>query len=225
MIYLSLSLLILVIVSSCKKEHTTLPSPASLDYFPTRDGHWVVYDVDSVVHADNDGNTDDSVRYYHFQIKELISSTFTDGEGRPTQRIERYRRDNDSTDWTITSVWTSTLVSNRAERVEDNIRYIPLAFPINSNITWNGNTFNQLGEQDYTYDGFHEALSISTFSFDSSLTVVRVDDDNFVERTLSKEKYAVHVGRVYKVYQDLFKYGGQVVSGLDYQETISDYGN
>jgi hypothetical protein len=222
---LLVSCLVMLIVSSCKKEGTLATAPSTFDYVPANAGHWVVYDVDSIVHADNDGETDDSVRYFHFQIKEVISSTFKDGEGRQAQRIERYHRANDSEEWIITNVWTSTVTSNRVERMEDNVRFIPVAFPIGSNITWNGNALNTLGEQDYTYDGFHEALSIGNFSFDSTLTVLKADDDNFVERIYAQEKYAVHIGRIYKADQDLVKNGGQVVSGLDYTETIADYGN
>src|SRR4051812_26842839 len=103
-----------IFLLSCQKEHTDPVPPSSYDYVPTSAGKWTVYDVDSIVHADNDGNTDDSVRYFHFQIKELISGTFTDGEGRAAQRIERYHRMNDSAEWFITNVWTSTVTANRA---------------------------------------------------------------------------------------------------------------
>lgn len=210
---------------SCKKEHETINAPSGFDYMPTNASHWVVYDVDSVVHADNDGETDDSVRYYHFQVKEVIGSTFIDGEGRPAQRIERYKRTKAGEEWVITNIWSSTVTAARAERAEDNIRYIPLAFPINSTNTWNGNAFNTLGEQEYSYESFHESIDIGDLTFDSALTVVRNEQDNFVERLISKEKYAVHVGRIYKVDQNFLKTGGQVVSGLDYRETIVDYGN
>ncbi len=226
----SAALCLLFIVSSllyisCKKQQESITAPADLGYVPTDEGRWVVYDVDSIVHADNDGNTDDSVRYYHFQVKEVISGTFKDGEGRPTQRISRYHRSNSSSDWQITNVWTTTVTASRVERTEENIKYISLAFPINSSITWDGNAFNTLGEQDYIYDGFHEPFSIGDFNFDSTLTVIRADDDNFVEQVLSKERYAVHVGLIYKEYRDLLKNAGQVVSGLEYTETVAEYGN
>lgn len=217
--------LIMLVVSSCKKNDTPIEPPSSYDYFPTRTGHWVIYDVDSIVHRDNDGNTDDSVDYFVFQIKELITGTFTDGEGRPTQRLERYHRPNDSADWVLTEVWTQTLVTNRAERVEDNIRYIRLAFPINSTITWDGNAFNQLGEEDYSYEYFHIPDTLAGLSFDSTLSVLQIDNDNFIERIYAEEKYAVHVGRMYKVNQNLQKTGGMVTAGLDYRETINSYGN
>jgi len=217
-----------VLLFSCKKEHAPVTSPASYDYVPVNTGHWVVYDVDSIVHADNDNNTDDSVRYFHFQIKEVISSTFIDGEGRPVQRIERYHKQANSDEWNITNVWTTTVTSNRVERVEDNIRYVALAFPINSTISWNRNSFNTLGEDYDTYNSFHEPIELGSFSFDSTLSVVQLDaesNDNYVEKIYFEEKYAVHVGRIYKVYQDLLKNAGQVVSGLDYTETVADYGN
>jgi hypothetical protein len=215
------------VLFSCKKKDSYILAPASYDYVPTLTGHWVIYDVDSISHLDNDGNTDDSIHYFHFQIKEFISSTFIDGEGRPAQRIERSHRDNDSAAWYITNVWTSTVTSNRVERDEENIRYIILAFPITSDITWNGNAFNQLGEEDYTYEYFNQPFTFDSLglSFDSTLSVLQIDNDNFVERIYGEEQYAVHVGRISKTYQNLLKYGGQVVSGLDYHETVNSYGN
>jgi hypothetical protein len=218
---------IAISIFSCKKETVPVTAPDSYDYMPVNPGHWVVYDVDSIVHADNDGDTDDKVDYYHFQIKEVISSTFIDGQNRPTQRIERYRRANPTEDWQIMNVVTSTVSADRVERVEDNARYIPLAFPINAKIMWNGNAFNQLGEQDYTYDAYHEPLELDNFSFDSTLTVLRSreEDDNFVQKIYSLERYAVHVGRIYKVEQNLGKTAGHVTSGLDYEETIVEYGD
>ena len=99
--YFNLALAVILIVAfynSCRKE-TLPPASQSFNYFPTDKGRYVEYNVDSVYHAINDNNTDDSVYAWHYQLKELIDSTFIDGEGRKVQIIKRFRRDNDTLEW------------------------------------------------------------------------------------------------------------------------------
>jgi len=59
-IYLSLFFLY-----SCKKDKE-IPQLLSFNYFPTEQGSYVIYNVDSIVHGDNDNNTDDSVTIFTF---------------------------------------------------------------------------------------------------------------------------------------------------------------
>ena len=90
---------------SCQDE-TLEPAPFCYEYYPVEIGRYVVYDVDSVFHSDNDNNNDDSVYTWHFQVKEKIDSTFIDGQGRTAQRILRYRRLDTTAAWTFMNVWT-----------------------------------------------------------------------------------------------------------------------
>ena len=46
---------------------------------------------------------------------------------------------------------------------------------------------------------FYVPLAISTFSFDSTLSVNQINDNNFVELIYGEERYAVHVGRIEKI--------------------------
>lgn len=211
------------ILSSCKKESINPPSP-SFNYFPTTAGKWIEYDVDSVYHAENDNNNDDSVYAYHFQVREEIDTTFSDGQGRPTQVILRYKRMMDGEDWMLTAVWTQTLSLSSAYRTEDNVPYHKLAFPINGSTTWNGNDANTEEEEMYEYEDFHISGTVGGFGFDSTLTVLQRDEDNYVEKIYGKEKYAAGVGMVYKVRDDLGKRNGIVVKGLEYKMTLRDFG-
>lgn len=208
---------------SCKKETVVLPA-LSYNYFPTEKGRYVIYDVDSIYHSENDNNNDDSVYAYHFQIKDKIDSSFSDLEGRVNQVRLRYRRDNDSMQWELTDVWTQYLSSSSAYLIEDNIKYHKLSFPINSTITWNGNDSNTEEEEDYFYDYFHESDVINNLAFDSTLSVIQIDENNYVETIYGNEKYASGVGMIYKERNDLGKRNGQVVKGLEYRMVVVDYG-
>lgn len=208
---------------SCKKETVVLPA-LSYNYFPTEKGLYVIYDVDSIYHSDNDNNNDDSVYYYHFQIKDRIDSSFIDLEGRVNQVRLRFRRANDTMDWVLTNVWTQYLSSASAYVTEDNIKLHKLSFPINSTISWNGNDSNTDDEEIYFYDYFHESDVINGLSFDSTLSVIQVDENNYVETIYGNEKYAAGVGMIYKERNDLGKRNGQVVKGLEYRMVVVDYG-
>lgn len=208
---------------SCKKESVEIPT-LSYNYFPTEKGKYIIYDVDSIYHSETDNNNDDSVFSYHFQIKDKIDSSYIDLEGRVNQVRLRYHRDNDTMQWQLTEVWTQYLSSTSAYLTEDNIKYHKLSFPINSTISWNGNDSNTEDEEIYYYDYFHESDVLNGLSFDSTLSVIQIDENNFVETIYGNEKYAAGVGMIYKERNDLGKTNGQVVKGLEYKMVIVEFG-
>jgi len=213
-------------IASCKKEKI-IPTSPSFEYFPVSKGRFVVYDVDSIVHADNDGNTDDSVYSWHFQIKERIDSTYIDGQNRPVQVLNRFRRLNDTLPWLQSNVWTQLITSSAAYKTEDNIIYHKLSFPINLQISWNGNDMNTLGDEEYAYEAVHNSRAFGSLSFDSTITVFQGDPenyDNIVERKFGREVFANHIGLIYKERDDLRKVNHIIVKGTEYKMTVINYG-
>ncbi len=216
-------LMMIPLFYSCKKE-SIIPDSPSYNYFPVEKGKWVEYEVDSIYHGQNDDNNDDSVYTFHFQIREEIDSTYLNGQGQETQIVMRYRRDSDNEDWSLVSVWTQTLSLTGAYRVEENVPYHKLAFPINSSITWDGNDANTEEEEYYSYFDFHAEDFVGGLSFDSTLSVLQRDDDNYIERIYGMEKYAAGIGLIFKQRDNLGKRNGVVVEGLEYKMVVKDYG-
>jgi hypothetical protein len=216
---LSISLL-----SSCGKETMEITSP-SYNYFPTERGKFVIYNVDSIVHATNDHDNDDSVYYYSYQVKEVIDSSIIDGEGIERQIVIRYFRSDTTQDWNINSIWTQSLNSTSAYRWEENIPYHKLSFPISGNIEWNGNDKNTLDEVLLQYEDIHQPYSINGLSFDSTIVVTDNAIPNAVEDISNLEVYATGVGMIYKENINLRKTSGQVVSGIEFTMTVFSYGN
>jgi len=213
-----------IIYFSCKHESLD-PIDVGYKYYPSNVGHWVMYEVDSTYY---DGFTH-TVRKYHFKINEKIESTFLDNQNRPTQRIERYKKATDTTNWFLKDVWASNLTSTTAEKVEENVRYVKLVFPIIGGQTWNGNALNDLGSQDYEYDNVFEPYSINGFSFDSTVTVIQNKDTNLIHVSDMVEIYAKNVGLIYKKYKDVNKEADplhdSITSGVDYTYRIISFGN
>lgn len=219
-----------IIFSSCKKETVERNTiSAQHNYFPLKTGQWITYSVDSVAHLEIDDGTnepDTSKAYFHFNIKEVVESSFIDATGSLAYHIFRYRQINDTMPWVFASQWVALNKPRTAERVEANIRYIKLAFPIDYNSTWNGNAYNDLGEEEYAYTVIDEQLAIGSYNFDSTLTVLQVDETNFLYRIYKEEKFASQVGMVYKQ-KDSLNFNGfqQITNGYEYRETVLSFGN
>jgi hypothetical protein len=218
-----LPVLIAGLAESCKKETVELSSKGST-YFPVTNHKWVLYDVDSVYHAENDNNNDDSVYTYNFQVKEVLDSFFIDGAGRANQIVKHYRRNDSLSAWSLTNVWTQVVISTGAYRTEENIPVHKLTFPLSSDVIWNANDANTLEPQMYSYEYLHQPGTFNGLSFDSTLSVLEVDENNYVERLFGREVYAAGVGLVFKEEDDLGKRNGIIVKGLEYKMKVLEYG-
>lgn len=183
---------------ACSKD----PSPApdlGYNYFPQEVGSYIVYNVDSTYYDD----FADSSRNYKFQIKEKIESQYYDNQNRLTMRLERYIKYYDvavpysSMTWQLRDVWQENRTATLAEKVEENVRFAKLAFPVKEGQTWNGNAQNTLGEEMYSYDFYDLPRTVGNIVFDSTLQVNQRDDQSLIAWTYGSEKYARNVGLIY----------------------------
>ncbi len=209
---------------SCKHE-TIAPNDVGYGYFPSNTGHWVLYEVDSTYY---DGFTH-TINKYHFKINEKNESTYLDNQNRPTQRIERYKKTTDTTDWFLKDVWAANLTPSTAEKVEENTRYVKLVFPIFDEQIWNGNALNILGAHDYKYNNVFKPYTVNGVTFDSTITVIQDIDSNNVWVKNKVEVFAKNIGLIYKRFKDVNKFPNlqhdSITSGIDYTYRIITYGN
>lgn len=230
-----LCILLTIINISCKKDADIKPLDIGYEYYPDKAGKYIIYDVDSIVM--NTFTT--QVDTFKFQLKEVIESVYTDNSGRPTMRLERYRKNYNKTTpydqlpWVITDVWSANRTATSVERLEENIRYVRLIFPIEKNKTWKGNIYNSLSEWNYKYTEINKATTIGGLPFDSTLTVIQINEENLIEKQYYREIYAKNVGLVYKqiidVQSNLINSQPimQRVTGgiISYSQTVRAYGD
>lgn len=228
---------------SCKKG-TSESVDMGLSYFPDKVGNYVVYDVDSFYYND----FTDRVDTFKFQLKEKIESIFPDNQNRPTLRIERYVKYFDKTKpypllpWRLRNVWTANRNASSAEKVEENLRYTKLIFPVTSKDSWNGNAQNILDPLNYSYLYVDQPRKIANQSFDSVLQVNQQDETSLISKKFYIERYARHVGLIYKHVIDVQSQPDglpdsllpiwiatpimeRVDAGIQYIITINSYGN
>lgn len=194
-------LLILSGITACKRDPGPKPD-LGYNYFPDAIGTYVVYNVDSFAYNSSTFPAKaDTIKY---QLKEKIASIYSDNEGRSTIRLERYIKKynrlisyNDMS-WTLRNVWAENKTLRSAEKVEDNVRFVKLVFPVKEEQQWNGNAKNVNDDEEYKYGFIDLSRKIGTITFDSVLQVIQHDEKSLVSQNYAEEKYARNVGFIYK---------------------------
>lgn len=232
----SLPLLILFLISFASCEDQLGNDPSNVEgntlyrYFPLEAGSFIVYSVDSIIHRYEDDltdNPDSLIDTFHYEVKEVVDSDFIDGEGDVAWRISRYYRNADSLDWNFTSLWTAKITSQSAQRVEENVRFVKISFPVEVNKTWNGNYYNFFPPEDYSIEEANTPLSIGNFNFDSSLTVLENHDFNNIQRIHKESKYVYGLGLAFRERDSVsivsIHQTFEIKSGIEFRQSIIDY--
>ena len=212
--FLLLAVVLTVAVFSCKKaDDVPAPPQAEQEYFPLEKGKWVIYDVDSTIWDD----TFCIKRFYHYQIMHIVADTFTDDIGRLSYRIETRIRKKPEDEWQRQTTFYATNTKTELELVRDQLRFIKLVFPIVTGGSWEGNSYIQTNDPDfsfyknweYRYSNIEESFNTNFKVFDKTITVRAIDesvsDPELFEnvsasRTKSVETYASGVGMIYREY-------------------------
>ena len=211
--------LLIVSSSGCKKDEDPVPVDLGHGYFPTDTGRWVQYAVDSVWRNDITAQFDS----LHYPLMERITNAFTDPEGRPAQQLIRYRQDSASGEWTPKDIWWQVRTATQAERAEENERRVKLIFPPRTGADWNTNATNTGNPYELTYEAVDVPWSVNGLSFDSTLLVKTTYFNNAVISNTYFERYAKHVGLVYREV-DSTNTQTTGIRGTWYKQVVTTYG-
>ncbi len=194
---LSISI-ILLLAASCKKKDTTINY--GYHYFSYDEGQYVVYDVIDIFHDVALIPAHDTDTY---QIKEVVGESFTDEEGDEARKLRRYYRDNDSLPWAVKDVWAIKRTAVNAEVVEENDRYVKMAFAISYDKDWDCNALNNESGVTCYYERIYMPFTAGGFTHDSTVTVEHENFKSFIDYRRSYEVFASNVGRIYSVRKNL----------------------
>jgi hypothetical protein len=225
-----LSALFIISLYSCKEDEIVEPDQTDeLSFFPLYTGYWIEYKADSIVHRDSDdqNGVDTAINYYHFLIREVVDSSYIDAEGRKSFVIIRYKRDFDTVPWVLSNVWTANIDPYSVQRVEDNIRFIRLKFPISSSTFWNGNALNFFPAEEYSYSNLYSSKRYDDLDFDSTITVIQNDFVSNINRIIKNETYGAGTGLLFKQVDSVrtLNVGGStiILNGFEYKQQITGY--
>jgi hypothetical protein len=200
-----------------------LTSEPLISYFNLQPGKYIIYRLDSTVKVPFN---DTGFVVHSYIVKDVVDKQITDAVGIPSFRILRYIRDTASVsedDWKPNLTYMITPKEQTIEVVENNLRYQKLNRPIKEFFTWSGNKYlenseplaaffsfnndNTMGGWEYYYESVDKSEVIHNKMYDSVITVKQVDDEqnfpitdimDFGRKDYSVEKYAKHIGLVYK---------------------------
>lgn len=187
-----------VMITGCAP---TIEPPAEMGYayIPLDTGRYYIYNVDSIYkECSTTLNLLDTV---HYQVKEYYHSIVMDADNQPVMRIVRYYRSDTTQSWTTMTpdVWFMDTTVTRMEKVEENLKFVKLTFPISEGASWDGNAFNVLSSQSYFYGEPAIPFNNGVINFDTTVTVYQQLDTNMIQYYYFTETFAKNIGMVHKL--------------------------
>ncbi|WP_026464502.1 hypothetical protein [Adhaeribacter aquaticus] len=168
-------------------------------YYPVKVGSYWIYDVSETKVSNN--VADSSVKY---QVRNLITDTFTNLENELTYQVIQSRRVNASEAWGKDTVVLINKYQNNVRVTKNNKKVIALIFPVKEGKTWNSNAFNSSEEQEFMFEKVNASFKLNNIVYDSTLTVRQAEADD-IKLEDSYEVYAPRTGLIYKK-QQLYEY-------------------
>ncbi|MCH2213648.1 MAG: hypothetical protein MK086_00620 [Flavobacteriales bacterium] len=226
-VVLSLSL-----VACSDNDQETLEVNLGYDYFPVEIGSFVEYRVDSIWHNQPEPNIDgihDTLTYF---LKEVVESEFLDAEEENSLRIERFKKSSKEEEWKLIDIWLAKRGRSSAEKVEENLRYIKLAFPLAITASWDLNALNAKETWQTRYDSLFLERTINDHLFERTITTVQRENKNLIDDELAYEVYAEDVGLIIRYERDLETQlnfdiepvASNIRSGHEFYWEVIDYG-
>lgn len=172
------------------------------NYYPTAIGTYRIYNVTEITHFDGTSANavHDTIQY---QLREVLESEFTDGEGRTSIRLERSVRDSANAPWLISDIWWAHRGAGRLEQVEENEKFIKLVFRLDKGDVWDGNAENGRSRQDYETLDVDVPYTLNGAVFDSTVTILQNDfRDGVLFHEYEYEIYARNVGMIKKYFKN-----------------------
>ncbi|WP_159474521.1 hypothetical protein [Dyadobacter sp. 3J3] len=190
-------LLIIGILQSCNNDETEPTN--SYDYYPLEVGQISIYEIKETVYSA--GQKDPAINSW--QEKEEINSVITNSRGIPTYLISTSRRDNSSSYWQKIKQQTVEQYPDKIVQNIDNELIVPMIFPIDKSLEWNGYIYLNLNTTDnrygnnFNYENLGEPFNTGLTTFEKTLKVVeRVDTSGLTKYNFASKHYANGVGLI-----------------------------
>jgi hypothetical protein len=228
--HLLIASVLLLLLVSCNRKSDDTGDDMGYNYYPLEEGNWYVYDVAVTKYNGSPTGTDSS-----YQMKEVIMEPVTVSDETRYQ-LYRYYRKNATQEWDTQpdSVWTVFRRGNQLVKVEDNVRYVKLSFPVDPSRFWNGNSMNNSEDETYIMKDVKRSFTIpgTTTVHNPTVTVLQSDVYDKIKKNKRYEVFAENIGLVYR-YSVTVKYSqapGQfgkdiIDTGTHMEQRLTSYGN
>ena len=227
-IFATFSGVILILTIGCESTIEFDKEASGQAFYPLTTGEYREYKIQEIKYTIL--SPPDTMNYF---LKEQVGDSFINQTGGMTYTLNRFKRNDDTIPWKIDSVWTVIKSENNVVVSENNIPFTKLVFPVLDQKKWDGNAFNTMEEELYTYENTYQPLTFNDMDFNSTLKVIQeYNPDSIVMRDERSEIYAENVGLIYKE-SIILHYcteneclGKQIIEqGIDFRQELIGYGN
>ena len=220
-----LSLILLGLTLSCDRDRTEPID--SYAYYPLEVGQYAVYDVNEEVYSSGVANPVKK----NWQEKDEVDRMATDENGIPTYTFSRSRRNSPTEFWQKVKEFTVQKYPDKLLTNIDNQTFFSLAFPVDLNVVWNGNTYNNGDQRKYHYEDPGKPVQIGSQTFDKVMNVVERRDSSIINRYVGIKQYATGKGLIsddqtaFELCQSDDCIGsGKIESGIHTRRQIVEFG-
>lgn len=210
------------------------------EFVPLRVGDYRIYQVDSV------GTLINVSTAYNFQLKEVVTDSFRNPTGGYTYILSRFKRANATSPWVPMPTWQARNDNREAVVVEGNTSFVKLVFPVSNQLSWNGNSYNNLEGKDncgdnenFDCDVYMCSMVVGSYAAGNNLTfenTVKVQEQDSPDLiSVHDVRYAVYakgVGLIersvdFKIYcsKGACLGKGLIDKGWTYKWTLIEYGS
>jgi len=216
----------LLLFANCDNEEMPLEPETSQAYFPLSVGLYHIYDVDQITYSLSDDP--DTVVY---ELKSIVADSFPNTGDGITYVVHRFTRSNGEELWEPIDTWSIRKDEDKVVVSEGNIPFMKLRWPSNVGDTWDGNAFNNLGEDEYVLD-FEDGFAVNDAIFnDVAVIEQELNEDPIVFTDIRYEMYAAEAGLIYKETKQLHYCVEQscnnqniIIDGIVLKQRLKSYG-
>jgi hypothetical protein len=215
--------------STCSEGERTTASLSDAEYLPLSLGTYQIYDVTETEYVN--GPIGATVQY---ELRTKVVDSFPGTGGHYSYIIYRETRTAPTEQWDYLDTWTATVNSREVMVQEGNTSFVKLDLPIRTGSRWNGNLYNNLGEEAYSISSFRQPATVNQLVFDDAVEVTQKDEvDDIIGNDVRKETYARGVGLINKKTETVVYcsntpecLGEKIIQeGYVWEQTIKEYGN
>ena len=205
---------IAILLLSCNKDDDNEVIDYRRDYYPIAVGNEWIYDVQQI---NKTLSSDDTL---NFQLKETIYELLSEANGEQLYSLYRYSRIDESSSWSLDSVWTLVRHENYIVKRENNRGFQKLIFPLDSQSSWDGNVWNILEPQIYSVKYVDSTATINAINYNETLFVDEIDNVNLILSQTQHEIYGRNKGLIEFYKEDLETQPGEKTLGSIYTQRL-----
>ncbi|HEY0656098.1 MAG TPA: hypothetical protein VGD65_23345 [Chryseosolibacter sp.] len=181
----------LLLAVSCGKDEF-IPADRGTVYFPIRVGSSWIYNVNQTIYSEVNAPAEST-----FKLRLLVADSILNPEGTYTYKITRARQEPGSTAWSSVDTWSVRKSDREVIVTEGNISFKKLMFPVRAGLAWNGNQYNNLGEDVYAMSDYEGEVNFAGTTFENVIKVEQEFNEDFIVFLDEREElYARNIGLV-----------------------------